>query len=109
MMLPEGWVTDIVTSRTAALKALGNGVVPVQAAHAIAGLLGRLSGAQERRGGQVVDVGPLLPTPAANEYHHEDLDGYLARRERCKAEHNNGNGFGLVLSAAVRMLNRESV
>lgn len=46
----------------------------------------------------------LLPTPAANEYHHADLDGYLERRERVKAQGINGNGFGLVLSAAVRML-----
>jgi|694.fasta_scaffold01756_2 DNA (cytosine-5)-methyltransferase 1 len=34
MGLPEGWVTDIVDSRTAQLKLLGNGVVPQQAAHA---------------------------------------------------------------------------
>lgn len=40
MMLPEGWVTDVLTKRTAALKCLGNGVVPPQAEHAIRFLVG---------------------------------------------------------------------
>jgi DNA (cytosine-5)-methyltransferase 1 len=40
MALPDGWVTDHV-SRTAALKMLGNGVVPPQGAYALAGLLDR--------------------------------------------------------------------
>lgn len=35
MMLPAGWVTDIITTRTAALRLLGNGVVPAQAAYAL--------------------------------------------------------------------------
>ena len=35
MGLPDGWVTDISISRTAQLRALGNGVVPQQAATAI--------------------------------------------------------------------------
>lgn len=39
MMLPQGWVTDALTTRTAALKTLGNGVVPAQAAHALRLLL----------------------------------------------------------------------
>lgn len=39
MMLPEGWVTDVVTRRPAALKCLGNGVVPLQAAAALRELL----------------------------------------------------------------------
>lgn len=34
-MLPAGWVTDVLRSRIAALKCLGNGVVPLQAAHAL--------------------------------------------------------------------------
>lgn len=39
--LPEGWVTDVPgLSRNAQLKALGNGVVPQQAALAFASLLG---------------------------------------------------------------------
>jgi len=42
MMLPAGWVTDVLTRRTHALKALGNGVVPAQAEYAIRGLLARL-------------------------------------------------------------------
>lgn len=37
-MLPEGWVTDVVESRTAALRMLGNGVVPPQAAFALRSL-----------------------------------------------------------------------
>lgn len=35
MCLPAGWVTDVLPSRAAALKCLGNGVVPPQAAHAL--------------------------------------------------------------------------
>jgi hypothetical protein len=46
----------------------------------------------------------LLPTPAANQYEMADVDGYLERREREKALGRNGNGFGLVLSMAVKML-----
>lgn len=42
MMLPAGWVTDVVTTRAKALKCLGNGVVPPQAAYAIRALLGRV-------------------------------------------------------------------
>lgn len=38
MGLPEGWVTDLIPNRRA-LKVLGNGVVPQQAALAIRGLL----------------------------------------------------------------------
>lgn len=39
MGLPVGWVTGLAISRTAQLRLLGNGVVPAQAAHAIALLL----------------------------------------------------------------------
>ena len=36
MGLPDGWVTDVPgITRAQALKALGNGVVPQQAAHAL--------------------------------------------------------------------------
>lgn len=45
-----------------------------------------------------------LPTPSANLYEMEDVDAYLERRERQKAMGRNGNGFGLVLSMAVKML-----
>jgi DNA (cytosine-5)-methyltransferase 1 len=42
MGLPEGWVTDVPgLSRNAQLKALGNGVVPAQAAMALRLLLDR--------------------------------------------------------------------
>jgi DNA (cytosine-5)-methyltransferase 1 len=43
MGLPEGWVTELPLSRTAQLRALGNGVVPHQAAHAVALLLDDLA------------------------------------------------------------------
>ena len=40
MGLPEGWVTDVTgLSRNDQLKALGNGVVPAQAAYALRLLL----------------------------------------------------------------------
>lgn len=42
MGLPEGWVTDLSLPRTAQLRALGNGVVPQQAAYAVALLLADL-------------------------------------------------------------------
>lgn len=38
MMLPEGWVTDVLTNRSKALHCLGNGVVPPQAAYALRSL-----------------------------------------------------------------------
>lgn len=42
MCLPEGWVTDVPgITRNEALKALGNGVVPIQAAHALRLMLNR--------------------------------------------------------------------
>jgi DNA (cytosine-5)-methyltransferase 1 len=43
MGLAEGWVTDLPLPRTAQLRALGNGVVPQQAAHAVALLLDDLA------------------------------------------------------------------
>ena len=39
MGLPQGWVTDIDISRATQLRALGNGVVPQQAAYAITEML----------------------------------------------------------------------
>lgn len=41
MMLPEGWVTDVLTVRARIMKVLGNGVVYPQAAEAIRLLLAR--------------------------------------------------------------------
>ncbi|GAA3040951.1 hypothetical protein Aglo01_30510 [Actinokineospora globicatena] len=43
MGLPTGWVTDLPLPRTAQLRALGNGVVPHQAAHAVTLLLDDLA------------------------------------------------------------------
>ncbi|GAA3888832.1 hypothetical protein GCM10022243_62160 [Saccharothrix violaceirubra] len=43
MGLPAGWDTDLPLPRTAQLRALGNGVVPQQAAHAVALLLDDLA------------------------------------------------------------------
>jgi DNA (cytosine-5)-methyltransferase 1 len=44
--LPEGWVTGCGLSRTQALRVLGNGVVPAQAAAAVRtlGLVGEFAG-----------------------------------------------------------------
>lgn len=42
MMLPDGWVTDVL-SRNAAITVLGNGVVPAAADYAVRGLLARAS------------------------------------------------------------------
>jgi hypothetical protein len=39
MMLPDGWVSDLL-GRTAALRVIGNGVVPPQAAYAYSLALG---------------------------------------------------------------------
>lgn len=67
MGLPAGWVTDVPgLSRNDQLKALGNGVVPAQAAHALRLLLPDVG----------IDAGPaqpmhpadgLLPTPRATD------------------------------------------
>ncbi|MEV6236785.1 DNA cytosine methyltransferase [Lentzea sp. NPDC051838] len=43
MGLPEGWVSDLPLPRTAQLRALGNGVVPAQAAYALSLLLADLA------------------------------------------------------------------
>jgi DNA (cytosine-5)-methyltransferase 1 len=43
MGLPRGWVTDLPLPRTAQLRALGNGVVPQQAAYAVSLLLADLA------------------------------------------------------------------
>ena len=46
-VLPEGWVTGVDISRVQQLRALGNGVVPQQAAHAITTMLAWQNPAQE--------------------------------------------------------------
>ena len=39
MGLPPGWISDLPLPRTAKLRALGNGVVPAQAAYAVSLML----------------------------------------------------------------------
>ena len=46
----------------------------------------------------------LLPTPTVWVQGEVDLDKYLARRAREKAKGRNGNGFGIPLDMAVRLL-----
>lgn len=55
--LEPGWVTGLALPRTAELRALGNGVVPQQAAHAVellltdlAGLLGHIADERSQNG-----------------------------------------------------------
>ncbi|MBB5801148.1 hypothetical protein F4560_000916 [Saccharothrix ecbatanensis] len=43
MGVSPGWVTDLPLPRAAQLRALGNGVVPQQAAHAVSLLLDELA------------------------------------------------------------------
>ena len=43
MMLPAGWVTDCDVTRNQAIKVLGNGVVPPQAAAALRLMLDRMT------------------------------------------------------------------
>ena len=45
MVLPDGWVTDCGITRNQELKALGGGVVPLQAAHALRVMLARMEAA----------------------------------------------------------------
>jgi hypothetical protein len=40
------------------------------------------------------------PTPSANEFQDLNSENLLARRERCKATAQNGNGFGLTVAQA---------
>jgi DNA (cytosine-5)-methyltransferase 1 len=51
MGLPAGWITDLLLPRTVQLRALGNGVVPQQAAYALALLL--------------ADLPQLIPEPSS--------------------------------------------
>jgi DNA (cytosine-5)-methyltransferase 1 len=50
-------------------------------------------------------IAALLPTPSAGSFNEaEDIDAWLTRRERVKEVANNGNGFGMPLGVAVRLL-----
>jgi DNA (cytosine-5)-methyltransferase 1 len=56
MGLPPGWVTDVPgISRSAQLRALGNGVIPAQAATALTLLLGDVLADPQARSGEDVD------------------------------------------------------
>ena len=80
MGLPAGHVTDVGITRSEQLKALGNGVVPQQAAAATRAFLEDTY--QVPAGAPAVDVdGPLLPTP--NVFHMgntEQPDEWRRRR-----------------------------
>jgi hypothetical protein len=59
-----------------------------------------------RKGGRMLEESvKLLPTPNATlQNYDEDTDQFLARREKLKERHGNGNGIGLPLGVAVRLL-----
>jgi hypothetical protein len=58
-----------------------------------------------RQGSQSLSVAvKAWPTPTANQYECKDLEKMLERRERAKLSSGNGNGFGLTLANAVRMV-----
>jgi len=50
------------------------------------------------------DIPHLLPTPTAWVQGEVDMEKYLARRERVKKAAKNGNGFGMPLDMAVRLI-----
>jgi hypothetical protein len=100
MGLPEGHVTDVPdVSRNDQLKALGNGVVPQQAALALRWLLfGEWAGVGD------ADV-VALPTPAVNDMGAgKTVDDWDAWTDRMKAEHGNGNGHGKSLAIEAQRL-----
>jgi DNA (cytosine-5)-methyltransferase 1 len=64
-----------------------------------------LSGAEQRiaYGRRTLsDAAKMWPTPTANNYECEP-EVFLPRRDREKAKHRNGNGFGLTLGMAVKL------
>ena len=96
MGLPAGHVTDVGLTRNEQLKALGNGVVPQQAAAATRAFLEDTY--QVPAGAPAVDVeGPLLPTP--NGFHMgntEQPDEW--RRRRADVFKRTGTRHGPALS-----------
>lgn len=48
-------------------------------------------------------AGRLWPTPTAKEFRTMDREKLIARRERCREKHKNGNGFGLTLGNALTL------
>lgn len=68
---------------------------------------GRRGEPADGRGGAPV---ALLPTPSASSPNEEeDLEGWQTRRDRIKAEKKNGNGFGVPLGIAVRLMSTPQV
>jgi len=59
-----------------------------------------------RLSGQILALtGHLLPTPSASSPNEDEpIDAWVARRERVKESGINGNGFGMPLGVAVRLL-----
>jgi hypothetical protein len=136
MGLPQGHVTapEIGLSRADILKALGNGVVPIQAAVAISHMtfgtpiapqsavttwrtptaqLAVNGGSQHpdkrKAGGHgptlADEIEHLLPTPAVNDMGEgKTVEDWDAWTERMKAEHRNGNGHGKSLSIEAQRL-----
>lgn len=88
MGLPAGWVCGVDIPRNAQLKALGNGVVPQQAALALRLLL-NLPAAP------IQTHGDLLPTPAVNDMGAgKTVDAWDTWTATMQAKHGNGNGHG---------------
>lgn len=88
MGLPHGWVTDVDIPRNAQLKALGNGVVPQQAALALRLILGLPADTAPA-------PGDLLPTPAVNDMGAgKTVEAWDAWTATMQAKHGNGNGHG---------------
>ena len=67
MGLPTGWVTDLPLPRTAQLRALGNSVMPQQAAHALGLLLADQLSRPARRavGWTLLGIGAATTVPIA--------------------------------------------
>lgn len=92
MGLPEGWVTGVDIPRNAQLKALGNGVVPQQAALALRLILGLPATATP-------NPGDMLPTPAVNDMGAgKTVEAWDAWTATMQAKHGNGNGHGKSLA-----------
>jgi len=67
MGLPRGWVTDVGLSRSQELRALGNGVVPQQAEHALKSLL------TNTQHDTATPKMPVLPTPTVSNIYDDSF------------------------------------
>ena len=113
MGLPEGHVTseDIGLTRNQALKALGNGVVPQQAAAATRAFLSDTGVAATPAAPTPTHDGQLLPTPAVNDMGEgKTVEAWDAWAAKMQAAHGNGNGHGKSLAIeAQRLVQHEGV